>query len=232
VISRALILGAAIAIAAPVAAQERTAAGVDARKSQVLMFEDGLRRAVEVGGEDVSKRVLEFVPVRLALDGAPIVRGFPLIGYGYHFDVQVPDLSSAGLALALMFQRQPAAPAGSSARAGNRGGVVPAANGGPVSDDPMASPQAAPSIGFDPAAAYRSSVRAALIDAIIDNSGVLTLGDNDTLTVTANGVDQSTSYRVNSSRLILEIKASDLLALRQGKISRDEAKARIKVTQF
>jgi len=81
---------------------------------------------------------------------------------------------------------------------------------------------------------YSEFVRQAVIDAILDNSGVLQLKDDQMLAVAVipTSVTGPPSYRNLSATLILSIKGTDLEQLRQGKISRDEAKRRIVETHF
>ena len=81
--------------------------------------------------------------------------------------------------------------------------------------------------------AYSNFVREALIDAMLDSSAVLPLGPDDHLTIAASGIDQPGANLLYQSRkLMLTIKGSDLLDLRQGKITREQAKARIVEGRF
>jgi hypothetical protein len=113
-----------------------------------------------------------------------------------------------------------------------------------VKDDPMrpvpmdqaaASPTARTS--FDPNAvnaAYRENVRLALIDAILNSAGVLNVRDTETVAVSAAGMGQSAAYRLNqrSARVTLYIRGADLTALREGRLTREQARARITEKSF
>jgi len=231
VLSRVLVFSVVAAVTAPVAAQQQAAEAPDPAKSQVLMFEMGLRKAVDAGGQRLAQRALQVVPgVVLAPDDEPVVRGVPVPEYGFFFDVQIPNILQSGLRLFEMVRGTPPGGGAGPVRttAGN-GEQRTAATGGLVTPDPMASSV------FDPDQEYTNYVREALIDAMLDNSGLLPLGDKDWLMLSASGFDQPTGnplYRMDSRKLILRIKGSDLALWHQGKISRDEAKRRILEQRF
>ena len=73
-----------------------------------------------------------------------------------------------------------------------------------------------------------------LIDALLDNSGAVPLKDGQRLEIAASGLEitRGTLYPDNSRKLVLVITAADLSAFRQGKITREEAKARIKEARY
>jgi hypothetical protein len=114
-----------------------------------------------------------------------------------------------------------AQPVGSSGRV--------AADVGVVASDPMTSDPA-------PRPDYRLQVRGALIDAILDNSGGLPLLPTDTLLIYASGIEDPAGFssllKVPVIKDVLKASGADLIAFRQGKLSRDEAKQRIKITSF
>ena len=232
----AVMLGAGVSLGA----QQRTpVGGATPMRSQILTFEDVLLRAIEVAGDELSRQVqqqLEItVPIQFGFEPAgPIVRGWPIDSYGYHFAVQVPDVAQTGIMVYQMYQlpRQLARPAPAGSR--------PIASGGVVKDDPMGPAAAAPAApsasppGFDPVAMFHANVRSALIDAIINNPGVLALRDTDWLAVSTTGTGQSPASRLSprSARMTLYIRGADLLALRDNKLTRDEVKARIRESAF
>ena len=59
---------------------------------QVFVMEGVLERAVQHGGQVLSRRVQAVMPDMLLLAGAARARGFRLEGYGVFFDVEVPAL--------------------------------------------------------------------------------------------------------------------------------------------
>ena len=99
-----------------------------------------------------------------------------------------------------------------------------------------AAPQVDPSLVDDPNGAYTREVSAAIIDAMIENSGPLPVGDNEWLTVAARDnirpdrlVPGDTS---NISSIVFRIKGSDLAAFRAGRISMEDTRTRVEVKQF
>jgi hypothetical protein len=172
--------------------------------------------------------------IELATSEQPIVRGVKLDGWGFFFDVQAPDIQSTMMVWDMVNQSRRNRPATSPVPARD-GSAQPVsdrvmASGATVEPDPMVNDLATPG-GAD--RAYSSFVREALIDALLDSSGVLPLGPGDHLTVAASGIDQPGSNPLYRSRkLMLTIKGSDLLDLRQGRINRDQAKDRIVEQRF
>jgi hypothetical protein len=99
-----------------------------------------------------------------------------------------------------------------------------------------ATPQVDPTLIDDPNAAYTREVSVAIIDAMIENSGPLPVGETEWLTVAARDnvrpdrlVPGDTS---NISSIVFRIKGSDLAAFRTGRMTLDEARKHVEVTQF
>lgn len=99
-----------------------------------------------------------------------------------------------------------------------------------------ASPQVDPAVVDDPNAAYTHEVSAAIIDAMIENSGSLPVSDNEWLTVAAR--DNIRPDRLvpgdmsNISSIVFRIRGSDLAAFRTGRMALDEARRHVEVKQF
>jgi hypothetical protein len=230
----------------PLGAQQRTTPSATPMRSQILTFEDVLLRAIEVAGDELSKQVQQqlnmAVPIQFGFEPmAPIVRGWPIDSYGYHFAVQVPDVAQTGILLAELYRM----PGQQAPRPATEAESRPVASGGVIKDDPMgpASPGPGPgrsatarasAAGFDPIATFHLNVRAALIDAIINNPGVLALRDTDWLAVSTTGMGQSPATRLSprSARMTLYINGADLRALRDGKLTPEQARARIRESSF
>jgi hypothetical protein len=189
-------------------------------RTQAFVFERALRGAVELGGQQLAKRALVLFPEFILSTEEATVRGVKLGGYGFYFDVQVPDIQSTTIVLDMMAARQ------------RRGGPSqPVSAMGGVTDDPMTV--AAPV--FDTNREYSAYVRAALIDALLDSSGVLLMSAEERLTVAVSGIERrgpNPLYRSDSGKLILTILGSDLVELRQGRITREQAKERIVEERF
>jgi hypothetical protein len=195
-----------------------------------------LRSAVVLGGQKLAQQAAAIVPDGiLAFAEQPIVRGVKLDGWGYFFDVQAPNIQSTIMALDMMNQsrRSRQAPPVPSANPDVQpvgGRAVVSATGVTVEPDPMADDLAAPG---GPDRAYSKYVREALIDALLDSSAMLPLAPDDHLTIAAQGIDQPGSNPLYQTRkLMLTIKGSDLQDMRQGRITREQAKARIAEGRF
>lgn len=202
------------------AGAQETDTGQNPSRSQAFFFERALRGAVEQGGQLLAKRALVVVPELTLSTEEATVRGVKLGGYGFYFDVQVPSIRSTVLLLDMMAAQR------------RRGGASQQVSAtGVVESDPMAV--AAPT--FDTDREYTAYVRSALVDAMLDGSGVLTLGADDRLTVVVGGIDHPNPnplYRASSQKLILTVAGSDLILLRQGGITREQAKERISEEYF
>jgi len=200
----------------------------DAYKRTVVQFEMALKGAVLAGGQRLADKAKQIVPLVDLVSEPPIIRGVPLpAGLGLHFDVQAPDIQSTLMAMDLMRTVRPSARP-SSTNPNTR--VV--SSGGVVDPDPMtAAPNEA--AVFDPNAMYSAFVREALVDAMLDSSAVLKLKDTEYLIVSASGADRPyTNSLLRERKLILSILGADLTAYRQGRLTRDEAKAKIKEDRF
>ena len=99
-----------------------------------------------------------------------------------------------------------------------------------------AQPQVDPAFLDDPNAAYTREVSVAIIDAMIENSGPLPVGDSEWLTVAARDnirpdrlVPGDTS---NISSIVFRIKGSDLAAFRAGRMTLEDARTHVEVKQF
>jgi len=100
----------------------------------------------------------------------------------------------------------------------------------------VAAPQVDPAVVEDPNGAYTREVSVAIVDAMIENSGPLPVGDNEWLTVAARDnirpdrlVPGDTS---NISSIVFRIKGSDLAAFRAGRVTLDDTRKRVEVKQF
>lgn len=218
-----------VLLGAAVPARAQSAPPEDPAKSQVLLYELALRRAVEIGGQRLAQQALVLVPeLTLATAEQAIVRGFRLPKWGYVFDVQAPNIKSTMMVWDMMLRRRPSGPE-----------VQP--SGQPVSDRVAATglvpadPVAPATPAFDPDRAYTTYIKEALIEALLDNSVILALAPGEHLTIVASGIDQPNSnplYRPSSGKLIMTISAADLQDLRSGRITRDQAKERIAQERF
>jgi hypothetical protein len=244
---RAFIVVVSLIGAIPAGAQQREPDQAVAdrqqktQKNELQLFEMVLRHAVDKGGQELASWTREInAPVMLEPVRPPIISSVPIPDGGVVFDIQLPGLLGTDLLQLFLLTRRPIQ--GASAQAGNVAVPVsgkPAVGANSTSEirpDKMnvpATPNPVTSMGPD--ARYSAYVRSALIDAILDNPGVVTLKDNETLTVAAKGIDiinTNPLYDSTSRSLILYMKGSDLNLLRQQKITRDEALNRMIEKRF
>jgi len=213
------------------AVSEPTSIEVDAQieaelKRQTSIFEGVLLHAVQQGGQRLAQWAQQVEPrVVLAQASNPVVQAVPLPDSSLVFNVQVPEILQTSVMLFHQLQRPGARPVNQAGRVSGTG-VVP--------DDPMAGRAEDPD-SLDPDRRYSNYVRDALIEALLDGAAVLQLEANQWLTVAASGVDVAVTnplYRNPSRKLVLSLKGEDLAALRQQRITRDEARARILERRF
>jgi hypothetical protein len=84
--------------------------------------------------------------------------------------------------------------------------------------------------------AYTDAVKRALIDAMLNYSVALQLGDNEWLTVAARDASTSTTYAgtvgETAAAIVIRIKGSDLTAFHQNRLSRDEVLKKVEIREF
>jgi hypothetical protein len=96
--------------------------------------------------------------------------------------------------------------------------------------------------GFDtavlenPTAAYTSEIKAALVDAMLENSGPLALGADEWLTVAArDNLPRDPLVpgdAVDLTTVIFRVRGRDLAAFREGRLSVNEARQRVEVREY
>ncbi len=228
---------------------------------KIFVMEGVLEKAVQNGAAIVSRQVRTLAPDAMFLTGEAQVRGFRLDGFGVFFDVEVPALQPTvswllrativdnGNALAQLkafVQKVPDATDREELQRALRQLelVMPSSRqrddpGGarPVAERTNAGSQAAdPLLVADPAAAYTREVKAALIDAMVENSGPLLVANEEWLAVAAR--DSEPANRLvpgdayDTTTWVLRIKGADLAAFRAGRLTLQEARSRVEVREF
>lgn len=223
--SRAFFVAVVMGMALPAWAQQVDPSPIQSDvRFQIQVFELNLRAAVQRGGQRLATEARKVQPdVMLQFTADPIVRSVVLPGYGPTFDVQIPEILDTGLALWRIYANRGMPPA---VRAGQPGqpGRVNAAGTEVVEPDAT----------FDPDRAYTNFMKLALIDAMLDNALALPVPEGQQLTIIASGISGGPANPLGAEerKLILRIKGEDLIALRQGRITRDEAKQRILESRY
>ena len=243
-------------------AQQSEVDQVKARQ-RISMMEGVLERAVSNGADNMVRQMKAVMGDAPMLTGVPEVRGFRLDGYGVFFDVEVPALrlpvtwplrymfrdnrETMGIVnelRAMMGESEPrqrerlaqvvrqldqqAQVPAALRGTGRIGGptAVPVGGGGAQPD---------PSAYDDPEEHYTREVKAALVDAMIENSGPIGLGAEEWLTVAArDNVPRDPLIPTDAAdtrTVIFRIKGSDLGAYRAGRMTLDEVRKKVETRE-
>ena len=183
---------------------------------RIRRFQAALQSAVENGGSRLADRAEKVVrgTVQLAMNGAPQINPVYIPSVGYHYDVQVPDILGSSYAMwTYMYKRQQLA-----VPVNNKTGAETVGATGVVTPDPA----------FDPNTEYAAFVRQELIDAMLESSTVLTIKPEERLIVSAR-VPAETQVNVlaHNRRIVMQVVGSDLIALRQGQLTKEQVRERI-----
>jgi len=180
----------------------------DATRRQVEGMERSLRGAIDSAAAQLNKRLAEAIPtlqIQLSFQALPIVNGVLMPEGDANFYVLIPAIEQTGVKIA-MLQNDP------SRRVALPPGVRPMTN---------------------PNEEYTALVYVALIDAVLDQGMQLRLAPDRKLQLVAGELVPAPSPFIPRSRtLILQISGADLIALRDNRISRDDAKGRIKEFRY
>ena len=105
----------------------------------------------------------------------------------------------------------------------------------PVPPLPSSTPEpsgSADPLLTDPSDVYTQEVRAALVDAMIENSGALVLDAGEWLTVAArDNAPTDPAMSGEQMTLVLRIRGSDLSGYRAGRLTLEQARTRIEVAE-
>ena len=217
----ALIVGCAMPVFAQTPAAPRVEATPNLR-AQVRTMERVFSSAIQNGVDQIAQKINEAMPGLRIFAGLPHAHGYQVENFGWFFDVEVPEVQTAAVDLYVELQPDPRRSAPGTRTVGNNvTGSVAAqedANMAPVIRDPQRE--------------YRSAIRESLIDAMLDR-GQLPLKPTEELTVGARAADapMPTMESADAVTLILRITGADLALYKQGKITRAEAKARIRIKE-
>ena len=234
---RLVTIGCAVVLVAPVAAQQLIqppSPQEAALKTNVRTFEMALKTAIEMAAAKFVQWAGQQAPVPMAFAQDPVVRSVPLLNNSVVFHVEVSEIIPSSREIWRMYQQSQIQPGAG----GNSGGSRVANTGTGVAEPASPGKSAAGGMASIPMMLdqkYTEMVREALIDTMLDSSGVLPLREGQTLTVACIPVDVAVTNPLNrnpSRQLVLQIKGEDLLALRQGTLSREDAKQRIIERRF
>jgi hypothetical protein len=210
------------------------------RHEQINLFEGTLEKAVTNAARHVAKDVQAQNSTANFFTGDARAKGFILDGYGVFVYVEIPSLD---LTLSLMLERD-AAPAEreatqkadadqGKATASPVSEKAPDLKADPVPVIPKTAREALKSV-MDTGQKYRNEVKLALTDAMLDFTKNLELKPDEWLSVAARGSDGALTPGeiLQLTTVVLRIKGSDLSDYLAGRLTRDEARAKVEVRQF
>jgi hypothetical protein len=245
--------------------QQLQAVAFKESRYQIGQMERLLEGAVEHGATVMRDQLQGLMPTDMLLTENSRARGFRLDGYGVFFDVEVPSLEGSlpwsfqtlnqnnlGIENALRTIRSfieaaaandvnlqqamkrvelQVAPLGTSPVAA----LVPPATAVRSTGAAGSPPVADTSILKNPNQVYRATISAALIDAMLEHSRGLGIGQTEWLTVAARGSDDRPRLAPadpEGQTVLIKLRGSDLMAFLGGQISREEALKRVDVRVF
>jgi hypothetical protein len=223
------VVGLVLVVSVPISGQQLMTVASQPReealKNNVRTFEWALKGAITSAGQKLAQWAEPIAPnVVLQFAAEPAVRSVPLPDDSLIFHVEVSEILPTSISLFTNANRYK----GGAQPVGAMGGA------GLVAADPMRGAPV-PSPNVTPDQQYTMLVRQALVDAMLDSSGVLPLRAGQTLTVACNPVDVLATNQLQrnpSKQLVLTIKGEDLLAYRNQTLSREDAKQRILERRF
>jgi hypothetical protein len=250
-VKKGMFVAVIVALAVPAVsmAQGRTR-DEQRRRDQIRIMEGVLVQAVRLGAEDVSRQLERFEPAGVTvMSGVPRARGFVLEGYGVFFDVEIPDMNQSVVWSMMNIQRDRAIGSAleslqafiTSAQGPGRDQAESALKqvsqtvgpprqsrnpGQPLPGQVTAAAAAMP----DPDKLYSESVKAALVDVMLDHSLQMSLGPDEWLTVAARASEGPIPPAGLSDliTIVMRVKGSDLSVYQADPSKRDEIRERVK----
>ena len=252
----ALALGAGVAAAQSTITREQLE-----RRFNIRVFGNVLVNAAQHGAELLGVRVRQIDPNIILLSGTtPRAQGFLVDGHGLFFHVEIPEINPAiDLYFQARSRNQAAEAAMSNIRrrleivtdpqeravldrdlrnlerllppgATEQRGRAVAMSG--TAPSPTAAP---PPVMANPDMEYRRLVTEQLLNAMLDHSHQLGLAADEWLTIAARGSEGPLVPEAvfnDRTTLTLRIKGSDLAEFRAGRLTRDQARARVVISEF
>jgi hypothetical protein len=251
-----IVGGMFVVLAGAVAFAQQTEQEQIKARQRVSTMEGVLERAVSFGADNMVRQMKAAMGDAPMLTGVPEVRGFRLEGYGVFFDVEVPAIrlpvtwplrglfrdsrETQGILKelrAMMVESEPAQrerlaqmvrqleqQTPSALR--STGGIGTATQAGGVADP----------VSYDnPEEHYTREVKAALVDAMIENSYLVGIGPDEWLTVAARDNVPSNPLiptdAADSRSVIIRVKGSDLGEFRANRLTLEEARKKVQTRE-
>jgi hypothetical protein len=211
------------------------------RHEQINLFEGTLERAVTNAARRVAKEVQEHTSNANFMTTDAHAKGFILDGYGVFVYVEIPALD-LNLTVGLMLdqierdaQQKPENDRSKgtantvSERPETKADPAPA----PAPAVPRTAREALKSV-MDTGEKYRNEVKLQLTDAMLDFSKNLELKPDEWLSVAAQGSDGALTPGeiLQLTTVVLRVKGSDLSDYFSGRLTKEEARAKVELRQF
>ncbi len=201
--------------------------GQQRRHEQINLFEGTLERAVTNAARHVAKDVQSHTSNANFFTGEARAKGFILDGYGVFVYVEIPALD---LTMSLMIDQLDKQQRGEPGRVSDNPDAKPEP---PKIKMPATSVDALQAV-MDTGQKYRNEVKLALAEAMLDFSKNLELGPDEWLSVAARGSEGALTpgeiFQLNT--VVLRVKGSDLVDYLAGRLTKEEARAKVELRQF
>ena len=231
-IAVAMIAIPLMALPAMLAAQTPVSPGSEQvrRHEQINLFEGTLERAVTNAARHVAKDVQSRTSNANFMTSEARAKGFILDGYGVFVYVEIPALD---LTVTLWLDQLDRDAPQKAAEPGR-------AEANPVNElkaEPPPPPKAARETlksVMDTGDKYRNEVKLQLTDAMLDFTKNLELKPDEWLSVAARGSDgtMTPDQITQLPTVVLRVKGSDLADYFAGRLTKEEARAKVEVRQF
>jgi hypothetical protein len=235
-IAVAMMMIPVLALPTMLAAQTLVAPGPGQirRHEQINLFEGTLERAVTNAARRVAKEVQEHTSNANFMTTDAHAKGFILDGYGVFVYVEIPALD-LNLTVGLMLDQieRDAQQKPESDRSKGTANPVNEMKADPAPAVPRTAREALKSV-MDTGEKYRNEVKLQLTDAMLDFSKNLELKPDEWLSVAAQGSDGALTPGeiLQLTTVVLRVKGSDLSDYFAGRLTRDEARAKVELRQF
>lgn len=205
------------------------------RHEQINLFEGTIERAVTNAARHVAKDVQSHTSNVNFFTGDARAKGFILDGYGVFVYVEIPALD---LTLSIMIDQLEREQRRAEAAPGGAPGTV--SNNTDAKPEPKIVPTLPPTARdamqavMDTGQKYRNEVKLALTDAMLDFAKNLELKPDEWLSVAARGSEGvlTPGEIFQLTTVVLRVKGSDLADYLAGRLTKDEARAKVELRQF
>ena len=207
------------------------------RHDQISLFEGTLVGAVKKAAGHVAGEVQAHTSNATFFTGDARAKGFILDGYGVFVYVEIPalDLTLSLMADQLERDAQRKAEADPAKAVSDTVGGRPAeASNRPPEPKLLPTAREALQAVMDTGQKYRDQVKLELTDAMLDFTKNLELKPDEWLSVAARGSDGALTpgeiFQLKT--VVLRVKGSDLADYLAGRLTKEEARAKVEVRQF